>query len=249
MLNGLKIFISKITKPLSFSVLFILSLIILTKAENDINQPLKFDEAALQADEMNYQNRLNQTLKNLIYNQDEGISSYYGAKFHGRKTSSGERFDVNKYTAAHKTLPMGSIIKVTNISNNKTSLAIINDRGPFIRKRIIDLSTKVAKKINGLGIPKVKIEYFNSTEALDSISLSNKFIAFPLISDLQIVELEQMNVLKETTDFNEAAELIHQLQEINPNISYSLCVNANEYFNSNSRTYYIAIIPTSQKAI
>jgi rare lipoprotein A len=224
-------------------------LIIFTKAENDVNQPLRYDESTVQADELNYQNRLNQTLKNFIYQNNEGISSYYGIKFHGRKTSSGEIFDVNKYTAAHKTLPMGSIVKITNLSNNKSSIAIINDRGPFVRKRVIDVSTIVAKKIGALGIPKVKVETFNFTDELDSTAFQNKFLAFPLISDVQVIDFEQMNVLKETDEFNDAANLLHQLTEINPKIPYCLCVSANEYLNSKSRTYYVAILLIPQKAI
>ncbi len=76
-----------------------------------------------------------------------GISSYYGKKFHGRKTANGEVFNMYDLTAAHKTLPFGTIIEVENISNNKKVTVRINDRGPFVRNRILDLSYAAAKKI------------------------------------------------------------------------------------------------------
>ena len=76
-----------------------------------------------------------------------GVSSYYGKKFHGRKTANGETFDMYDLTAAHKTLPFGTIIEVENLSNNKKVTVRINDRGPFVRNRILDLSYAAAKKI------------------------------------------------------------------------------------------------------
>ena len=69
-------------------------------------------------------------------------ASYYANKFHGRRTASGRVYDMNKLTAAHKTLPFGTIVKVTNISNGKMVVVEITDRGPFVRGREIDLSKK-----------------------------------------------------------------------------------------------------------
>lgn len=76
-----------------------------------------------------------------------GMASYYGRKFHGRRTANGERFDMNALTAAHKTLPFGSKVRVTNTANGKSVVVRINDRGPFIRGRTIDLSRSAAQKI------------------------------------------------------------------------------------------------------
>ncbi len=89
-----------------------------------------------------------------------GYASYYAEKFHGKKTASGEIFDMNSLTAAHRTLPFGTICKVTNLENNKSVIVRINDRGPFIESRILDLSKGAARAIDGLaaGIIKVKIE-------------------------------------------------------------------------------------------
>lgn len=73
-----------------------------------------------------------------------GVASYYGSYFHGRKTASGEVYDQYKLTAAHKTLPLGTVVKVTNVSNSKSVFLKINDRGPYIKGRVIDVSTKAA---------------------------------------------------------------------------------------------------------
>jgi rare lipoprotein A len=91
--------------------------------------------------------------------EQTGIASYYGGKFIGRPTASGEIFDAKKLTAAHKTLPFGTMVKVTNSSNNKTVIVRINDRGPFVAGRIIDLSEDAAKKIDMIqaGVQKVTI--------------------------------------------------------------------------------------------
>lgn len=90
----------------------------------------------------------------------EGVSSYYGPKFHGKLTANGETFDMYKMTAAHKTLPFGTKIKVTNLDNNKNVVVVINDRGPFVKNRILDLSFGAAKRIDmiGSGTARVRIE-------------------------------------------------------------------------------------------
>lgn len=76
-----------------------------------------------------------------------GVASYYGKKFHGRKTSSGEAFDMNKLTAAHRTLPLDSYAQVINLENGKAVIVKINDRGPFVGGRVIDLSFAAARKL------------------------------------------------------------------------------------------------------
>nr|WP_233998045.1 septal ring lytic transglycosylase RlpA family protein [Erythrobacter sp. QSSC1-22B] len=76
-----------------------------------------------------------------------GVASYYGAKFHGRRTASGERFDMHALTAAHRTLPFGSEVRVTDPRSGKAVTVRINDRGPFSRNRTIDLSRAAAQQI------------------------------------------------------------------------------------------------------
>ena len=86
------------------------------------------------------------------YQYDEtGIASWYGSKFHGRKTANGEIYDMNAVTAAHKTLPMPSYARVTNLENGRSLVLRINDRGPFVRSRIIDLSRRSAQLLGHYG--------------------------------------------------------------------------------------------------
>ncbi|WP_032855674.1 septal ring lytic transglycosylase RlpA family protein [Pasteurella dagmatis] len=90
----------------------------------------------------------------------EGIASFYHKKFNGRKTANGEIYNENLYTAAHKTLPLNSYALVTNLRNNRKVIVRINDRGPFIKGRIIDLSRAAAGEIGaiGSGLSKVRVE-------------------------------------------------------------------------------------------
>ena len=90
----------------------------------------------------------------------KGISSWYGPNFHGKYTSNGERYNMHARTAAHKTWPMDTMVKVHNLQNGKSTIVRINDRGPFVRGRIIDCSYKAGKEIglDRMGIAKVQIE-------------------------------------------------------------------------------------------
>lgn len=80
-----------------------------------------------------------------------GIASWYGPNFHGKLTANGERYNMNDYTAAHKTLPFNTMVRVDNVENGKSVVVRINDRGPYIDNRIIDLSRKAAQHIDMIG--------------------------------------------------------------------------------------------------
>ncbi len=89
-----------------------------------------------------------------------GIASWYGKDFHGKRTSNGEIYNMNAMTAAHKTLPLGVYVKVTNLRNHRTAIVRVNDRGPFVKGRIIDLSYAAAKRlgVDVAGTAPVRIE-------------------------------------------------------------------------------------------
>jgi rare lipoprotein A len=89
-----------------------------------------------------------------------GVASWYGPGFHGRKTASGEPFDQNRLTAAHRSLPLDSVVKVTNLENGKSVEVEINDRGPYAKGRVIDLSRAAARHLDMTddGTAKVRIE-------------------------------------------------------------------------------------------
>ncbi|MPZ39835.1 MAG: septal ring lytic transglycosylase RlpA family protein [Rhizobiales bacterium] len=91
----------------------------------------------------------------------EGIASYYGADFHGRQTANGEVYDMNAISAAHPTMPMPSYARVTNLENGRSIVVRVNDRGPYAKGRIIDLSIGTAKALGafGQGLARVRVEY------------------------------------------------------------------------------------------
>lgn len=95
-----------------------------------------------------------------------GIASWYGDYFHGRPTSNGETYDMHAMTAAHKTLPMNTVLLVQNLENNKEIIVRVNDRGPFVKGRIIDLSYSAAKRLDivGKGTARVKISALSDGE-------------------------------------------------------------------------------------
>lgn len=105
---------------------------------------------------------------------EKGIASWYGRKFHGRKTSNGETYNMYDMTAAHKTLPMNTWVKVENLDNGKEVTLRINDRGPFVRGRIIDLSYTGAQKLGvvGPGTARVRVTALGRATSFDTADKS-----------------------------------------------------------------------------
>jgi rare lipoprotein A len=100
-----------------------------------------------------------------------GNASWYGKQFHGRTTASGEDFDMFKLTAAHLTLPLGTYVKVTNLKNGKSVVVLVNDRGPYVKNRILDLSYSAARMLDFRdGIERVRIDLVKTkTETVASV--------------------------------------------------------------------------------
>jgi rare lipoprotein A len=92
--------------------------------------------------------------------RETGVASWYGKEFHGRKTASGEVFDMYALSAAHRTLPLGTAIRVTNLDNFKSIKVTVNDRGPLVKNRVLELSYGAAKELGFVeqGVARVKIE-------------------------------------------------------------------------------------------
>jgi rare lipoprotein A len=128
-----------------------------------------------------------------------GAASWYGSKYHGRKTSSGERYNKNDMTAAHKTLPFGTMVKVTNPTNNQSVVLRINDRGPFVGKRIIDVSEAAARKldIHAAGVAKVVVEVLDDTKKATASTVKSSAYTIETI---------------ETADYQQAYELSQKLK-------------------------------------
>jgi len=104
-----------------------------------------------------------------------GKASFYGDEFHGQETSSGDVYNQNDFTAAHRTLPFGTIVSVTNKKNGKNAIVRINDRGPFIKSRIIDLTKSAARKIDMVpfGVVPVKIQVL---DLLDHVPIHDSLL-------------------------------------------------------------------------
>jgi len=103
---------------------------------------------------------------------EEGVASWYGPDFHGKRTANGERYDMHALTAAHRTLPMPSLVRVTNLENGRSAILRINDRGPFARSRILDVSKRAADALGfiGQGTARVRVEIL----AEESIALKER---------------------------------------------------------------------------
>ena len=100
---------------------------------------------------------------------EAGLASWYGHPYHGRAAANGEIYDMEKLTAAHRTLPFGTMVRVTNLSNGKTVDVRIIDRGPFVAGRIIDLSHAAAERLGiyGKGTARVRVKYIGPAEPKD----------------------------------------------------------------------------------
>ena len=108
---------------------------------------------------------------------EEGVASWYGSDFHGKTTANGERYDMYAMTAAHKILPFNTQVKVTNLANGKSIVVRVNDRGPFVADRIIDLTHTGATKIGmiGPGTAKVRVESVGAVPAIKNGDIMGNF--------------------------------------------------------------------------
>jgi rare lipoprotein A len=100
---------------------------------------------------------------------ETGLASWYGPPYHNRRSSNGEVYDMNAMTAAHRTLPLGSIVRVTNVKTGGTAIVRITDRGPFVGTRILDLSLAAAKKVDLVraGVSQVRVEVMRTPVPID----------------------------------------------------------------------------------
>src|SRR5260370_7894417 len=112
---------------------------------------------------------------------EEGNAYWYGVPFHGRRASNGEVYDMHKLTAAHRTLPFDTVVRVTNLSNGKSTVVRITDRGPFVDNRIIDLSMAAAREIDsiGAGVVPVRLEILSASIDPTAGFFTLQICAFP----------------------------------------------------------------------
>jgi rare lipoprotein A len=133
---------------------------------------------------------------------NSGYASYYGKEFQGRKTASGEKYDMKKFTAAHRTLPFGTFLKITHLENNKSVVVKVNDRGPFSKKRVIDVSRAAAEKLGMIadGVARVSIEITHKIDINDTIASKNE--------PLPAINIDSSHISKQAKINNPPAEII-----------------------------------------
>ena len=149
-----------------------------------------------------------------------GIASWYGAKFHNHKTSNGETYDMYQLSAAHRSLPLPTYVKVTNLGNNKTVIVRVNDRGPFHEERLLDLSYAAAVKLDFInnGTAKVKIEAVEFKQELkneqDKPTKTKKAIEKPVKTE---VESDNVQYFLQLAAFNDKPSAQDYAQKIKVN--------------------------------
>jgi rare lipoprotein A len=159
--------------------------------------------------------KLGKKIKNTPLNRSiyqKGIASWYGNKFHGKRTSNGEIYDMNKLTAAHKRLPFNTLVEVENSENNKRVIVRINDRGPFIKNRIIDLSFKAAKKIDidKIGTAPVNIKIIKCTDIIKNNEIYTYSPNYYIQAGAFTIKLN-------------ADEILNKVRSILPELKFSIC--------------------------
>ncbi|MDQ1266065.1 MAG: rare lipoprotein, partial [Bacteroidota bacterium] len=180
---------------------------------------------------------------NDYYFESSGKASYYGKRFHNRKTASGEKYDMNQFTAAHKSLPFGTILRITSLESNKVVLVRINDRGPFRHKRVIDLSYKAAKALEGLGTPEVKIEgMLPGTGIINLDDDESMYFGYSYDMPLVCLPVTALSLVDSTSDFDKA---IKRYEELRPNYSVKplfLFIEKENMISmkNNNQMYYLA---------
>lgn len=174
-----------------------------------------------------------------------GKSTHYGHKFHGRKTSSGEIHYSNDYTAAHRTFRFGTIVKVTNLDNNLSVIVKINDRGPYTKGKIIDLSDIAAKSIDGLGVAKVKLQCIRQFNR-DVRDSENRFMnGYSIYNDLISIPSDMIMMIDSSSNYSKTFKKYLKLNKIS--IKKNLYLFTPAYRNKsewleNSEIYYLGYV-------
>lgn len=166
-------------------------------------------------------------ISEFFYYTQDGKTSWYGKKFHRRRTASGETFDMFRLTGAHRSLPFGTIVRVKNLNNNRTVLIRITDRGPFIYSRILDLSYRAAIELEALGNPRVKIETLvPEPELLTSLN-DEYYFGYSFDYPLVCLPKNKLKIFGEFDDFDKAVEIYKSTLEMNSNLFIYLFVPSN----------------------
>ncbi len=177
--------------------------------------------------------------------EQKGKASWYGPGFHGRRTASGERYDMHDFTAAHRTLPFGTIVKVTNPANGKSALVRITDRGPFCGNRIIDLSYAAAQYL-GVTVSKVQLEAFKTTAA-SAENETAQSVAFSPENDAVLIPFSEFAPVDSLSDFTDALREQDKLSEKMAGQKIFLAMQPKALKNAKAKYYVGVLKPTPVK--
>lgn len=182
-----------------------------------------------------------------------GTASWYGKKFHLRKTANGELFNMYEYSAAHKDLPFGTILKVTNVDNGQSVIVRINDRGPFIGNRILDLSYWASVEIGNTGLSKVLIEGFvpGRVNLLNNVS-ENYFFSYSITKPIAFINKSDVEVIGFTKDFNEGMKIYKNYTSRHPDYVSYIAIPSEQIMKKDkfAEKFYIVVInPRENKKI
>ncbi|HUX53088.1 MAG TPA: septal ring lytic transglycosylase RlpA family protein [Williamwhitmania sp.] len=179
----------------------------------------------------------------------EGNASYYGSDFHGKRTANGEVFSKNKLTAAHPSLEFGTLVRVTNLANGKSVVVRINDRGPFSKNRIIDLSEAAAKKLDmvGAGTAKVRLETVTQqpTDTATKATPSGEGYEF---FDVEVTPAKHTGWAVQIGSFGEAANFIRLADHVKQRYNQHLLVQVATVQERQVYRVLVGELPTEEKA-
>jgi len=171
--------------------------------------PDRAKELDLQATE-SYGPFLPEAVEVMFPTADTGMASWYGSDFHGRRTASGARFNMNELTAAHKTLPFGTLLRVVNEANGKTIVVQVTDRGPYIRRRIVDLSMAAARAI-GVSVSPVTLEVLRPEQVFRHYANNDSTVLVITDDmDVQIRPAETLQQVEPAKSFTEAMKSLNE---------------------------------------
>jgi len=186
----------------------------------------------------------------------KGIASWYGPSFHGKLTSNGEYYDMHTATAAHKTLPMNTIVKVTNLNTGANTIVRINDRGPFVQGRIIDLSRLAAAELGIVdkGTAEVKIEVLEFDKTAKAFATQSNRAQTPTQLLQQRRAIAQMQTKKgiykvqvlSTHDKTKAQEFVEKYDTMNT--PFSATIERKKFWQKTTYKVYIGYFKTINEA-
>lgn len=179
-------------------MLAVMSISFLVEAQDMPVVPVRSEEQQPEADEVSVLRPVD------LLDMTDGLASWYGRDFHGRRTASGRKYDMHELTAAHRTLPFGSLVRVINENTGKSILVEITDRGPFVRRRVIDLSFAAAKEL-GVSVTPVSLEAIRPSDiAAQYTTDASQIIVIDAAHAFHMVPSANVELLDEPTSFTAA---------------------------------------------